>query len=89
MPDVDAAQLYVGASEDSSTQLKTVMIPIRGAWAAEAERLGLQTPEKNPMSIVMDRDKLVASPLLFWISMLMRFSVWLYRWQCHCCRLCG
>ena len=37
------------------------MIPLRGAWAQEAERYSLQTPGKNPMSIVMDRDKVVVS----------------------------
>ena len=37
------------------------MIPIRGAWSDVADEVGLQTPGKNPMSIVMDRDKVAVS----------------------------
>lgn len=51
-------QLYVGAPMTNGRDASTQMIPLGGAWATQAVRLGLQTPEKNPMSIVIDRDKL-------------------------------
>ncbi|WVQ83632.1 hypothetical protein IAT38_005773 [Cryptococcus sp. DSM 104549] len=60
--------LYVGApkrrhpddkSEGALTASQTEMIPITGAWAAKAQELSLQTPEKNPMSLVLDREKFV------------------------------
>jgi hypothetical protein len=35
------------------------MGPLSGAWTDKAEELRLQTPERNPMSLVMDREKLV------------------------------
>lgn len=37
------------------------MMPIAGAWRHETAALDLQTPEKNPMSIVVDRDRLIVS----------------------------
>lgn len=37
------------------------MMPIAGAWRDEAAAMDLQTPEKNPMSLVVDRDRLIVS----------------------------
>lgn len=50
------AQIYVhsGTSED-------VMVPLGGAWQASATEVGRRTPDKNPMCLAMDREKLVVS----------------------------
>jgi hypothetical protein len=37
------------------------MVTVKGAWQRQAAELGLQTPEKNTMSVVMDGDKFVVS----------------------------
>ncbi|WVF68610.1 hypothetical protein IAT40_003380 [Kwoniella sp. CBS 6097] len=49
--------LYIGVPK--SDEEGTEMRPVSGAWASRAEELHLQTPEKNPMSLVLDREKFV------------------------------
>ncbi|WWD16533.1 hypothetical protein CI109_100960 [Kwoniella shandongensis] len=52
--------LYIGLPNHSHEQSeRTKMIPVKGAWVDRAEELNVQTPEKNPMSLVLDRDKFV------------------------------
>ncbi|WWC87868.1 uncharacterized protein L201_002766 [Kwoniella dendrophila CBS 6074] len=52
--------LYVGAPRSSvESQGRTDMIPVLGAWKDKSDMLDLQTPGKNPMSLVLDREKFV------------------------------
>ncbi|WVW80126.1 hypothetical protein I302_102101 [Kwoniella bestiolae CBS 10118] len=53
--------LYVGVprQSDSDQGEGTDMIPVSGAWRDKSEMLDLQTPGKNPMSLVLDREKFV------------------------------
>lgn len=59
MQRADLIQLYVGTASSGGI---TQMVPITGAWTDKADLLSLKTPEKNPMSLVMDSEKLVVSP---------------------------
>jgi len=77
-------QLYVTAPGPEGT---TQMVPVAGAWREAAERLGLQTPEKNPMSLVIDREKFAVSRFIG-RSLPMLISVRLYRWYNRDCQLC-
>lgn len=51
-------QLYIAVPNEEG---KSDMIPVAGVWSDCAAELGLQTPGKNPMSLVMDREKLIVS----------------------------
>ncbi|OCF37122.1 hypothetical protein I316_01027 [Kwoniella heveanensis BCC8398] len=49
--------LYIGVPRRDGK--RTEMKDVGGAWASRADELNLQTPEKNPMSLVLDREKFV------------------------------
>ncbi|WVQ96144.1 hypothetical protein IAU59_003247 [Kwoniella sp. CBS 9459] len=53
--------LYIGSpncdSEDGREGME--LRPVGGAWASRADEMNLQTPEKNPMSLVLDREKFI------------------------------
>nr|XP_018264697.1 uncharacterized protein I303_02874 [Kwoniella dejecticola CBS 10117]OBR86855.1 hypothetical protein I303_02874 [Kwoniella dejecticola CBS 10117] len=49
--------LYVGVPKNGEDG--TDMVPVLGAWKDKSDMLDLQTPGKNPMSLVLDREKFV------------------------------
>ncbi|OCF74968.1 hypothetical protein I204_03815 [Kwoniella mangroviensis CBS 8886] len=60
-------QLYVGVpgqSDQGGQDGGTDMIPVTGAWRDKSEVLNLQTPGKNPMSLVLDREKFVVGTVI-------------------------
>ncbi|KAL7419628.1 E1 ubiquitin-activating protein [Cryptotrichosporon argae] len=51
-------KLFVGAP-DGHSHGATRVVAVHGAWAARATELGLQMPGKNPMSLVLDRERFI------------------------------
>lgn len=40
---------------------KMECVRLGGAWCAQAEELGLETPDKNPLTIAVDCEKFIVS----------------------------